>query len=70
MKNLNKNNKSGDSASVQCLAGYQLNLPDKIKTAATCTCDENEDCKWIFKKGNVMCVKERKHKLNLSHSTL
>jgi len=61
MKNLNKNKNKDDAASVQCLAGYQLNISDKIKTAAICTCDENEDCKWIFKKGNVMCVKEGKY---------
>ena len=60
MKNLNKNTEKDSAASVQCIAGYQLNLPNKIKTAATCTCDSNNDCKWVFNKGDVMCVKERK----------
>jgi len=60
MKNLNKTNLKDAAASIQCLAGYQLNLPNKIKTAATCLCNDNDECKWVFKKGDVMCVKEPK----------
>lgn len=56
MKNTKKETAKDSIASVQCIAGYQLNVEGKTKTAAVCVC-EDQKCKWIFKKGAVMCVK-------------
>jgi len=41
---------------VQCIQGYQLNIPEKVSTLATCKCS-NGRCRWQFNKGDVMCVK-------------
>lgn len=48
----------GSRASVQCAQGYQLNIPSKLKTLATCNCQLNGEkmCRWKFNKGDVMCV--------------
>ena len=57
MKNGSKKTEKDSVVSIECIGGYQLNMPDKFKTAAVCVCD-NDSCTWVFKKGDVMCVKE------------
>jgi hypothetical protein len=47
-------------ASVSCTGGYQLNMREKTKTLATCKCNVENQCKWVFGKGDVMCVKCQK----------
>lgn len=41
--------KEGAKASVMCTQGYQLNLEDKERTAAYCTCEDGK-CAWKFNK--------------------
>jgi len=38
------------------MKGYMLNIPDKLKTKATCRCTDGK-CNWVFTKGDIMCVK-------------
>ena len=47
-------------ASVSCAGGYQFNIPEKKNTLATCKCNTDNQCRWTFNKGDVMCVKCKK----------
>lgn len=53
----------GSKVTVGCKQHYMLNIDypadpyvyGKLKTAATCRCNSEQKCKWVFNKGQVMC---------------